>query len=138
MSATSITLLTNQNELNFSGDKVKADGYYGQTDGLHTVSISLVNFQGRVHLEGTLAPDPEERDWFPIYLTSGTSYRQYPVNSQLPSGSNTLGDTVTEAWTFRANILWLRARVDRTALDPLPTEYNSAEHGMVNKILLNL
>jgi hypothetical protein len=137
MSATSVTLLSNQNELSYAGDKIKADGYYGKSDGVHTVSATLTNFQGRIHLEGTLALDPTDSDWFPIYLTSGNSFREYPVTS-VPSGSNALGDTVTEAWTFRANLVWLRARVDRTALVPAPTQYDSSLHGTVDKILLNL
>lgn len=137
MSATSVTLLSNQNELSYVGDKVKADGYYGKSDGVHTVSATLTNFQGRIHLEGTLALDPTDSDWFPIYLTSGNSFREYPVTS-VPSGSNALGDTTTEAWTFRANLVWLRARVDRTALVPTPAQYESSLHGTVDKILLNL
>jgi hypothetical protein len=137
MSATSITLLTNQNSLSFTGDAVKADGYYGQTDGVHTVSVSVTNFQGRIHVEASLATTPTAADWFPIYLTSGNSFKQYPVTAA-PSGANNLGDTATEAWTFRANILWIRARVDRSALDPLPTSYDPTLHGMVDKILLNL
>ncbi len=137
MSATSITLLTNQNSLSFTGDAVKADGYYGQTDGVHTVSVSVTNFQGRIHLEASLATTPTAADWFPIYLTSGNSFKQYPVTAA-PSGANNLGDTATEAWTFRANILWIRARVDRSALDPLPTSYDPTLHGMIDKILLNL
>ena len=137
MSATSVTILTNQNELSYVSDKVKADGYYGKSDGVHTVSATLTNFQGRIHLEGTLASNPTDSDWFPIYLTSGNSFREYPVTS-VPSGSNALGDTTTEAWTFRANLVWLRARVDRTALVPTPTQYESSLHGTVDKILLNL
>ena len=117
-----------------SSDKVKADGYYGQTDGLHTVSATVTNFQGRLYLEGSLATEPTAGDWFPIYLTSGQAYRQYPVAT--PSGTNNLGDTTTEAWTFRANILWIRARVDRDYLGA--GSYVSNDHGTVDKILLNL
>lgn len=137
MSAASVTLLTHQAELSYIGDKVKADGYYDQTDGLHTVSASLTNFVGRIHIEASLATDPSEADWFPIYLTSGNSFRQYPVDAT-PSGDNGKGDTTVEAWTFRANILWLRARVDRSAVLPVPTDYDVSLYGKVNKILLNL
>lgn len=135
MSTTSVTVLTNQNSLTYSGDKIKADGYYGHTDGVHTVSATVTNFQGRIHLEGSLATEPTASDWFPIYLTSGNSFRQYPVTS-IPSGTNSLGDTTTEAWTFRANILWIRARVDRDYLSA--GSYDVALHGTVDKILLNL
>jgi hypothetical protein len=135
MSTTSINILENQAALNFTGAKQKADGYYGQTDGVHTVSARVTNFVGRIYLEGSLATDPASTDWFPIYLTSGQSYRQYPVTAT-PSGSGGLGDTTTEAWTFRANLLWIRARVDRSHLGA--GSYDVAQHGSVDKILLNL
>lgn len=137
MSTTSINILPSQSVLSYTGDKQKADGYYGQTDGLHTVSARVTNFVGRIYLEGSLATDPASTDWFPIYLTSGNTFRQYPVTS-VPSGSNNLGDTTTEAWTFRANLLWVRARVDRSYITPAPANYDVALHGTVDKILLNL
>jgi len=137
MSTTSINILPSQSVLSYTGDKQKADGYYGQTDGLHTVSARVTNFVGRIYLEGSLATDPASTDWFPIYLTSGNTFRQYPVTS-VPSGSNNLGDTTTEAWTFRANLLWVRARVDRSYITPVPANYDVALHGTVDKILLNL
>jgi len=137
MSTTSINILPSQAELSYTGDKIKADGYYGQTDGLHTVSARVTNFVGRIYLEGSLATEPASTDWFPIYLTSGNSFRQYPVTST-PSGSNSLGDTTTEAWTFRSNLLWIRARVDRSYISPAPANYDVADHGTVDKILLNL
>ncbi len=137
MSATSVTLITNQSSLTYNGDAVKADGYYGKTDGVHTISVTVNNFVGRIHIDASLATDPTEADWFPIYLTSGNSFKQYPV-TDIPSGTNGLGDTITEAWTFRANLLWIRARVDRDYIDPLPTEYTSSDYGTVEKILLNL
>jgi hypothetical protein len=136
MSTTSVTLLTNKNELTYVGDKVKADGWYGHTDGVHTVSSTITNFQGRIYIEASLATTPGDSDWFPIYLTSGNDFRQYPVTST-PSGTNGVGDTTTEAWTFRANILWIRARVDRSYLN-IQQSYDALEHGTVDKILLNL
>jgi|TARA_B110000908_G_scaffold21207_1_gene23895 hypothetical protein len=135
MSTSSVTVLTNQALLSYSGTNIKADGYYGQTDGVHTVAATVSNFQGRIYLEGSLATEPTDTDWFPIYLTSGNTYKQYPVTA-VPSGANALGDTTTEAWTFRANLLWIRARVDRTHLSA--ANYVIADHGTVDKILLNL
>lgn len=137
MSATSITLLTNQSSLSYSGDAVKADGYYGKTDGVHTVSVTVNNFVGRIHIEASLATTPTAADWFPIYLNSGNSFKQYPVTAT-PSGAGGVGDTITEAWTFRANLLWIRARVDRSYISPTPAQYVSSDHGTVEKILLNL
>lgn len=136
MSSVSYTLLTNEDNLNFAGDPVRADAFYGNTDGLHTVSIHYQNFVGRIYIEGTLVADPTANDWFPIYLTSGQSYRQYPVLPNSPSGSNNAGDTGTEGFTFRGNLIYIRARIDRSYLGA--SAYNSNDHGRIDKILLNV
>lgn len=134
MSQISYTLLNNVESLSYAGQAVRSDVFSGNTQNLHTVSVKLNNFIGRIYIEGTLASEPTEADWFPIYLTSGTAYRQYPVNSALPTGTNG-GDTKNEGFTFRANLLYIRARVDRTYLNAV--SYNQSTHGTVVKILLN-
>lgn len=136
MSSVSYTLLTNEDNLSYAGEAVRADAFYGNTDGLHTVSFHYTDFQGRIFIEGTLVAEPTESDWFPIYLTSGQPHRQYPVLTSAPSGAYNYGDTGVEGFTFRANILFLRARVDRDYLNA--TEYNYERHGRINKILLNV
>ena len=35
------------------GDKYKADGYFGLTDGLHTVSYNTTAFDGTIKMQGT-------------------------------------------------------------------------------------
>lgn len=135
MSKTSYTILTNQTELSFTGDATRTDIFSGMTQNLHTVSISVNNFVGRFYVEGTIALNPTEDDWFPIYLTSGTPYREYPINSVSPTGTND-GDTVTEGFTFRANLLYIRARIDRSYLPE--TAYDSAVHGTIDKVILNI
>lgn len=134
MSTVSYTMLTNQNELSYTGDKIRADAFYGNTDGLHTVSVKFNDFVGRVYIEGTLASMPEETDWFPIYLTSGTSYKQYPVSNASPTG--TVGDTGTDGFTFRINVVYLRARIDRDYLSA--SAYDLTQHGKIDQILLNV
>jgi hypothetical protein len=135
MSTISYTLLTHTPVMNYAGNPIRSDLYSGNTQNLHTVSAHFRNFQGRLYIEGTLAATPTENDWFPIYLTSGTPYRQYPVNSANPTGNNQ-GDTGTEGFTFRANLLYIRARIDRSYLTD--TVYNQAVHGIVEKVLLNI
>lgn len=50
------------------GEKYKGDGYYGRADGLHTVAWSLSGYTGSIGMQGTLAADPGEDDWFNITL----------------------------------------------------------------------
>ena len=47
-----------QIELDVTGDKIRADGFFGQKDGLHSVSWSLEDFTGRIFLEASLETDP--------------------------------------------------------------------------------
>ncbi len=58
--AGSTIVLTNKNELSYTSDAVKGDGYYGFSDGLHTMSFHVVNFTGRIHLEATIVEQPTE------------------------------------------------------------------------------
>lgn len=135
MYKTNYTILTNQEELSYTSDPIRVDFYSGVTQNLHTVSVTVSDFVGRIYIEATLNSNPSENEWFPIYLTSGTAYRQYPINSNSPTGDNN-GDTITEGFTFRANVLYLRARVDRSYVQE--TEYDPLIHGRVTKILLNI
>ena len=70
--ASSVIIMTNRNELTYTSDAVKGDGYYGFADGLHTISFHVVNFTGRIHLEATIVENPEAIDWFPIDLDAIT------------------------------------------------------------------
>lgn len=119
-------ILSHTTELSYTGAKAKGDGYYGSGDGLHTVVFYLQEFLGRIHMEGSLVTEPTESDWFAIPIGSGTDYKEYIAQT-----------TATEAFNFTNNAVWVRARVDRSALDPAPSEYSQALHGTVEKVLLN-
>ena len=44
-------------------DKVKADGYFGNADGLHTVAyITSSDFVGTIKMQGSLATNPDNSD----------------------------------------------------------------------------
>lgn len=124
MSSISYILLTHEEELTYSGDKVRADAFYGNTDGIHTVSVGYTNFTGRFVIEGTLSATPADTDWFAIELTPTNFYQEYTAA------------TGTDGFTFKMNILFIRARVDRDYLGA--GSYNSSTHGSVNKALVNV
>ena len=63
-SGTAISLPYNYAGGNLTSSNVPADSYYGRSDGLHTVSITLDGFTGNIALEGTLATTPGANDWF--------------------------------------------------------------------------
>lgn len=121
MPSTSETILTqnthpgDSNLETVTGDKAKGDGYYGRSDGFHTVQYDLDNFLGTIVMQGTLALDPTSADWFDITSTEHTS------TSNDSSSSTSDGGFV---YNFTGNYVWVRATVEYT-------------DGTVNNIKLN-
>lgn len=131
----SVTLLeSTTTEINVTGHKQKGAGFSNTIGCNHTVSISVANFIGRVYIEGSLASDPTDGDWFPIKLVGGLDYVQFPRNPTNPTGAGG-GDTSVLAFSFSGNYIWLRARVNRDYLKPFPQEPQLV--GAVRYILLN-
>ena len=120
-----VTMLTHKAELSYTGEAVKADAYYGFTDGLHTAAIQLVDFVGHVYIEATLEKEPGDGDWFPLQLSGITDYLDYRTAT-----------TETKGRTFYGNFVWLRARIDRDHVTE--TEYDEDTHGRVPLIRLLL
>jgi len=98
-----------------TGDAAKGDGYYGRSDGFHTVQYDLDNFLGTVIVQGTLATTPTADDWFDISNTEHVS------TSNDSSSSTSDGGFV---YNFTGNYVWVRAYVTYT-------------DGAVNSIKLN-
>jgi hypothetical protein len=133
--STSVILLPHSNDnASMVGDPAQADGWYGFSDGLHTISLQVANFSGRIYIQASLALEPTEDDWFDIQLGSEYSYLQFPVNPSYPTGFLS-GDTTTVALNFYANILWLRAKLDRSYL--AITEPYDGSYGVVKSIMMS-
>lgn len=117
------------------GDAVRADGWYGFTDGLHTVAIYLQNFQGRVRFEASIATEPQEGDWFPVEI-NGAEFLSFPKDPLAPTG--TTGDTGTLGMNILGNFTWLRVCIDRSYLSPTPEAQADIDAlGYVDRVLLN-
>lgn len=77
-------------------DKAKGCGYYGQNNGMQTVSYSTINsFIGVMNMQATLATDPSEDDWFDI------------DNTTLGNGITPVFDQ-TLLLNFTGNFVWIR------------------------------
>jgi hypothetical protein len=82
---------------------VKANGYYGNADGKHTVQFSLTGFIGKVRIEATLATTPTSSDWCIVELgnsSTNITYLEY----------NTV-TTANISYNFTGNFVWVRAHV---------------------------
>jgi hypothetical protein len=96
----------------FVTDKYKGDGYYAQSDGIHTVAYhvaSTLNTDAVVKMQGSLATTPTEDDWFDITGTTITLD----------------GSTLAFSSNFTGNFIWIRAKV------------TGVTAGYVSKILYN-
>lgn len=110
------------------GEKYKGDGYYGRSDGLHTVQISLTGFIGRIEIQGTLAADPAESDWFAAKL--GTGIMGVDTTGAITEQNITAVEydqvtTSVKSYNFTGNYVWVRVKVSNWT------------DGAVNSIKLN-
>ncbi len=118
--ATSETIIATQtnpgdsSEQTITSEKFKGDGYYGRSDGLHTVQMNVSAFIGNINIQGTLATDPTDADWFDI------AGAELDANDSSLNGSN--GAFV---YNFTGNFVWVRAYV------------TNFYDGTINSILLN-
>jgi hypothetical protein len=94
-----------------TGEKFRGDGYYGRSDGFHTVQYDIEDFIGTVAIQATLAVDPVNTDWFTVYTQA------YPV-------VNDEGTSTSIIANFTGNYVWIRSVVTYT-------------DGTVNSIRLN-
>lgn len=74
------------------GLKFKGDGYYGRSDGLHSVQYTYNGFTGTIIIQGTLATEPVEADWFDVHLYTASN------------------DTASKIASFTGNYVWIRAK----------------------------
>jgi len=118
MSASSEIILSNQVHPGDSsietvtGEKFRGDGYYGRSDGFHTVQINLSGYIGTIEIQATLAIDPADTDWFTVYS------QEY-----ITVGDEGTSDSILT--NFTGNYVWIRA---------LATNWTD---GSISNILLN-
>ena len=94
----------------FVSDKSKGDGYYSQPDGVHTVAYQVnATMAGSIKMQGSLATDPTEDDWFDV------------------SGSTFTADqsTLISTANFTGNFVWIRAKA------------TSVTAGTISSVLIN-
>ena len=98
----------------YYSDKVQGDGYFSNSDGLHTAMISTdMNFVGTATIQASLATNPGPNDWFDVNGT-GISY-----DLMDPRTSGTV-----DCVNFTGNFVWVRGLVQ-------------IDRGVVESILVN-
>jgi hypothetical protein len=98
----------------YKSDKYRGDGYYGNSDGLHTVMYTATpSFHGTITMQASLASDPVESDWFTV---SNTSVNYTPLNSRSTS--------TVDYFNFTGNFVWVRGHIAINAGAVQAIEYN--------------
>lgn len=92
------------------GEKHKGDGFYGYSDGLHTIAHYLLAFEGTLEVQAALTDDPVDADWVTLDTRFG--------DSGTPLTENT-------TYNFTGNFVWIRAVV------------SNFQSGTITKIQLN-
>ncbi len=91
--------------------------------------MTASNFVGRIYIEGTLATNPQEEDWFAITFPDvTTAYIDYAQPS-----------TGVRGFNFKGSFAWIRARQDRDylGLEGL-TQNQLGAYGYIDNITLNM
>lgn len=119
---------TGTTALVYSSNPVKGDGYFGGSDGFHTVQINLSNFVGKIEMQGSLASAPVESDWFTTSL--GTNNSTVDTTGILREINISyveylIATTNIKSYNFIGNYVWVRAKV------------SDWTEGTVNSIMIN-
>jgi len=99
----------------FTSFKEKGAGYYGTTNGLHSLTVTTTpSFLGTVKIQASLAVDPSNDDWFDVndaefvYTEDSPGYEP----SLLATSSPTSPRPRTDFINFKGQFAWLRAKID--------------------------
>lgn len=105
---------TGTSTLVYFSDKTKGDGYFGSSDGMHTVMYTATpTFVGTITSQATLAVEPSDADWFNV---SNTNVTYTEMNDRSTS--------TVDCFNFTGNFVWVRGKVE-------------IDDGTVESILLN-
>lgn len=105
---------TATNTLIYTSQKTKGDGYFGSSDGLHTVMyVANSSFVGTVTMQATLATEPTNSDWFTVNDTSST-YTALNIRST----------STVDIHNFTGNFVWVRGYVAINAGSVFMVQYN--------------
>ena len=109
----------------FYSDAAKGDGFYGYSDGLHTVSWQITDFVGKITIQASLVETPvddaypDTPDWFDVVLVDPAGTASGTTQTYSSSTSSQV------AFNFTGNFVNVRASIsDWTA-------------GSINKLRFN-
>lgn len=92
---------TGTTTLVYTSNKVKGDGYFGGSDGLHTVAfVASKFFVGTITMQASLASEPVEADWFNVQNATST-YTALDARTT----------STVDIYNFTGNFVWVRGYI---------------------------
>lgn len=108
--------------------KEQGAGYYGTTNGLHTLTMtSTKTFVGTATVQATLATDPVEADWFDVdsaTFTYTTDAEDYIPTNNLGANPYIANIPRVDYANFTGQFTWLRVNVINESGAILKISYN--------------
>ena len=100
----------------YTSERIKGDGYFGGSDGVHTVFWSIAEFIGTIEMQGTLASEPTESDWANITLIHpGNKFYIDTTGLVTAAGLDSTRyaqqTTTSQSYNFTGNFVWIRGRI---------------------------
>lgn len=98
--------------LDFTADPQQGPGYYLGYSGVQTVTIRVVDFDGSVHIDGTLDSDPDDANWVEVFDFQDSS----------------AGQSYVESLDVLGQFVWMRVRVtgfQQGTIESITTQYSS-------------
>ena len=98
----------------YTGNPFKGDGFYGRSDGLHTIQVNLIGFKGKIEIQGTLEVNPTGSDWFTVELGTGAQSVDTTgliTEQNITQVEYTSPATNSKTYNFVGNYVWIRAKI---------------------------
>ena len=134
MKTKNIKILGNTNvDKDIISEPVQAGGYYSVCNGLHKVLVYTGNnLECKLVVEGTLAGEPKEEDWFQIELKDCpfTEFPIYDENHEVKSNNKVYG------YSFKALPTFVRVKLLKTHEECNCDDKHTTECGNVRKVCL--
>jgi hypothetical protein len=105
---------TGTTALIYASNPIKGDGYFGGSDGFHTVQVDINQFIGKIEMQGSLASAPQESDWFSVVLGTNTMSIDTTgllTEESISSVEYSTATTNIKSYNFTGNYVWVRAKV---------------------------
>jgi|TARA_B100001094_G_scaffold235868_1_gene230952 hypothetical protein len=97
-----------------TSEKVKGDAYFGQSDGLHTITVNLNDFIGTIKIQGSLETTPSDGDFFDINLSDEeftVDVSGLVTKKVLDNLIYNVSETSMKSYNATGNFVWLRADI---------------------------